>query len=35
MDYSYAKELGFTVTRVKEYKTNMHIFLTMQEQETL
>lgn len=26
-DFSYAEELGFEVTRVKEYKTNMHVFL--------
>lgn len=26
-DFSYAEELGFTVTRSKEYKTNKHVFL--------
>ena len=26
-DFSYAEDLGFTVDRVKEYKTNMHVFL--------
>ena len=26
-DFSYAEELGFTITRSKEYKTNKHVFL--------
>lgn len=26
-DFSYAEELGFEITRVKEYKTNKHVFL--------
>lgn len=26
-DYSFAEGLGFTVTRVKEYKNNKHVFL--------
>lgn len=26
-DFSYVRELGFEITRVKEYKTNMHVFL--------
>lgn len=30
-EFDYAEELGFQVIRVKEYKTNMHVFLTMQE----
>ncbi len=34
-DFSYAEELGFPVFRVKKYKTNMHIFLRMQEQERI
>lgn len=29
-DFSYAKELGFTILKEKRYKTNMHIFLTKQ-----
>ena len=28
-DFSYAEELGFEITRVKEYKTNMHVFLQL------
>jgi 16S rRNA (guanine(966)-N(2))-methyltransferase RsmD len=35
MDYSYMSNLGYNIQRVKVYKTNMHIFLTMQEQEIL
>lgn len=34
-DFSYVRELGFDVLRVKEYKTNMHVFLKMQEQERI
>lgn len=30
-EFDYAEELGFRVTRIKEYKTNMHVFLAMQE----
>ena len=30
-DFDYVNELGFQITRIKEYKTNMHVFLTMQE----
>lgn len=26
-DFSYAEELGFTIARSKEYKTNKHVFL--------
>lgn len=26
-DFSYAEELGYTITKEKRYKTNMHIFL--------
>ena len=26
-DFSYAEDLGFTVLKVKEYKTNKHVFL--------
>lgn len=32
-DFSYARELGFEITRIKEYKTNMHVFLKLQEEE--
>lgn len=32
-EFDYAEELGFEIVRVKEYKTNMHVFLKMQEQE--
>ncbi len=32
-DFSYVEELGFQLSRVKEYKTNMHVFLKLQEQE--
>lgn len=34
-DFSYVQELGFEILRVKEYKTNMHVFLKMQEQENI
>lgn len=34
-DISYASELGFVVRRIKEYKTNMHIFFGLQEQENI
>lgn len=30
-DFEYVKNLGFNINRVKEYKTNMHVFLSMQE----
>ena len=33
-DFSYVQDLGFVISRVKEYKTNMHVFLKMQEQES-
>jgi 16S rRNA (guanine966-N2)-methyltransferase len=26
-DFEYAEEMGLTVTRKKQYKTNMHVFL--------
>lgn len=26
-DFSYVEQMGFTVTRKKEYKTNVHVFL--------
>ena len=26
-DFSYAQELGYRIDRVKEYKTNKHVFL--------
>lgn len=29
-DFSYAKELGFTIVKEKKYKTNVHIFLKKQ-----
>ena len=32
-DFSYAQQLGFDVIRVKEYKTNKHVFLRMQKRE--
>lgn len=35
MDISYASELGFVVRRIKEYKTNMHIFLGLQDKENV
>ena len=28
-DFSYLDELGFTITRKKEYKTNMHVFISV------
>lgn len=34
-DFAYVRELGFEVMRVKEYKTNMHIFLKLQEKRYL
>ncbi len=34
-DFSYAQALGFDIRRVKEYKTNKHVFLTMQKREHL
>lgn len=34
-DYDYVRGLGFAISRVKEYKTNMHIFLNLQEEENL
>ncbi|MDO4322062.1 MAG: 16S rRNA (guanine(966)-N(2))-methyltransferase RsmD [Lachnospiraceae bacterium] len=34
-DFSYTQSLGFDVVRVKEYKTNKHVFLTMQKKERL
>lgn len=27
-DFSYVKDLGFTILKEKKYKTNMHVFLT-------
>lgn len=32
-DFDYVRELGFEVLRIKEYKTNMHVFLKLQEEE--
>ena len=32
-DFGYVSELGFETIRIKEYKTNMHVFLKLQEQE--
>ena len=32
-DFSYVPQLGFEVVRVKEYKTNMHVFIKMLEKE--
>jgi 16S rRNA (guanine966-N2)-methyltransferase len=26
-DFSYLEELGYSVTKFKKYKTNMHIFI--------
>lgn len=34
-DFDYVQELGFEVQRIKEYKTNMHIFLKLQEKRYL
>lgn len=34
-DFSYVRDLGFEITRIKEYKTNMHVFLKMQGEEQL
>ncbi len=34
-DFSYAQSLGFEILRVKEYKTNKHVFLRMQKRERL
>ena len=28
-DFSYVKELGYQIARVKEYKTNKHVFLRL------
>jgi 16S rRNA (guanine(966)-N(2))-methyltransferase RsmD len=28
-DFSYAESLGFEITRIKEYKTNKHVFLRL------
>lgn len=33
--FSYAQALGFDVVRVKEYKTNKHVFLRIQKRERL
>lgn len=30
-DFSYVKELGFAITKVKRYKTNQHIFIMKQD----
>lgn len=30
-EYDYAQDLGYELLRIKEYKTNMHIFLKLQE----
>lgn len=32
-DFGYAAELGFTVDRQKEYKTNQHVFLSLREEK--
>lgn len=34
-DFGYVQDLGYEIIRIKEYKTNMHVFLNMQEKETL
>ena len=34
-DFSYAEELGFDILRIKEYKTNKHVFLKMHKKERL
>ena len=31
-DLSYIEELGFEITRIKEYKTNMHVFFRLGEE---
>ncbi len=30
-DFDYVQDLGFDIIRIKEYKTNMHVFLQMTE----
>jgi 16S rRNA (guanine966-N2)-methyltransferase len=30
-DFSFAQELGYVITREKNYKTNKHVFLKKQE----
>lgn len=32
-DFSYVKTLGYEIVRLKEYKTNMHLFLRLQGEE--
>lgn len=34
-DFSYVEELGYELVRIKEYKTNMHVFLKLQGENTL
>lgn len=34
-DFSYVRDLGFEIERIKEYKTNMHVFLKLQEEGQL
>lgn len=34
-DFTYVQELGFEILRIKEYKTNLHVFLKQQEQENV
>ncbi len=34
-DFSYAKELGFTVEKEKEYKTNKHVYLYRTKENAL
>lgn len=34
-DFSFARESGYEIVRMKEYKTNMHVFLKLQEEEQL
>ena len=32
-DFSYLAEYGYTIVKEKRYKTNMHIFLTLERKE--
>lgn len=32
-DFSYAEQMGYTITKLKNYKTNKHIFLKRRESE--
>ncbi|MFN2925752.1 16S rRNA (guanine(966)-N(2))-methyltransferase RsmD [Lachnospiraceae bacterium YH-ros2228] len=34
-DFRFAEELGFTIERIKKYKTNQHVFLSCQSGKTV